>query len=98
MAGAQRQKRGFTIGQTVYILESFARIRETVVLRKCGGMYTLRFANAVGGIRVREERLFASREQAEAEAVRHKKSIVNKPEVYCWHNVPLNRCNGYYSV
>ncbi len=53
-------------GQTVYL--SGARsglIKEATVLKYTGGFYTIRFKNG-GGTRVKESRIYPSREEAEA--------------------------------
>ncbi len=41
------------VGQTVYLVESGRRIREAVVCSRSGDLYTVRFADTGGGIRVR---------------------------------------------
>ncbi len=51
-------------GDTVYIIESVRFIRQCVVLRFGGGLYTLRFADSPGGVRLRENRLFPTEEAA----------------------------------
>ncbi len=58
--------------QTVYL--SGARpdlIKEAAVLKYTGGLYTIRFKNG-GGTRVRESRLFPSKQEAET-AIRNGK-------------------------
>ena len=55
----------FKAGDKAYIVESNRIIRE-VQVRSCGGgMYTVKFTDSEGGIRVKEHRLFATREDAE---------------------------------
>lgn len=51
-------------GQSVYIIQSNRWIREATVLKFAGGMYTIRFSEG-GGTRLRESRLFESKEAAE---------------------------------
>ena len=57
----------FKPGDKVYILESNRSVREAEVV-SCGSFYTVKFHsyNGVAAIRVRESRLFATREEAEA--------------------------------
>lgn len=52
-------------GDTAYIIESGLYVREVVILRAAGGMYTVRFSDYGGGMKVRESRLFPSSEEAE---------------------------------
>lgn len=52
-------------GDTAYIVESGLTVREVVVIRVAGDMYTLRFADTGGGVKLREGRLYPSREAAE---------------------------------
>lgn len=53
-------------GDTVYIVHSKRFIREaTVICEDAGGMYAIRFTDADGGIRVRRNRLFKKRADAE---------------------------------
>ena len=61
----------FSPGDTVYIVANGLTIEEAIVKRFSGGFYTIRFPSG-GGIRLRESRLFASKEEAE-------KSITPKP-------------------
>ncbi len=51
-------------GDTVFIIESVRFIRECVVMRFSGGLYTLRFADSPGGLRLRENRLYPTEEAA----------------------------------
>ena len=53
-------------GDTVYIVESNRIIREVKVLKVAGGFVTLRFMDSDGGIKLRESRLFLTKEDAEA--------------------------------
>ena len=55
----------YTVGQTVYIIQSNKWIREATVLKFGSGFYTLKFSDSDGGIRLRESRLFATKEKAE---------------------------------
>ncbi len=49
-----------------YIVESNLYIREVEVIKVAGGFCTIRFVDCGGGIKVRESRLYPSREAAEA--------------------------------
>ncbi len=51
-------------GDTVYIIESARFIRKCVVLKYSGGLYTLHFPDSGGGIKLRENRLFPTEEDA----------------------------------
>ena len=52
-------------GQKVYLTGARPDlIEEVTVFRFAGGMYTIRFQNG-GGIRVREDRIYATRKEAE---------------------------------
>ena len=52
-------------GDRVYIIESKRFIREVEVLKFSGGLYTLRFIDSGGGIKLRENRLFPTKDEAE---------------------------------
>jgi hypothetical protein len=53
-------------GDTAYIIESNRIIREVEIKNCSGGMYLIRFKDTGGGIKVKEHRLFVSRDEAEA--------------------------------
>lgn len=53
-------------GDTAYIIESNRIIREVEIKNCSGGMYLIRFKDSGGGIKVKEHRLFVSRDEAEA--------------------------------
>ena len=80
-------------GQTVYLVESCRRVREAVVLSRSGGLYTVRFTDTGGGIRVRGGRLYPTLEAAQT-YVRQKKaaSQLLQPPSNLWHNVPIWQC------
>ena len=59
------EARKYNPGDKAYIIESGLTVREVIVLRAAGGMYTLRFTDTGGGVKLREGRLFPSREDAE---------------------------------
>ena len=56
----------FKAGDTVFIVESNRFIREAEVRSCSGGMYLVKFKDNGGGIKLKEHRLFASKEDAEA--------------------------------
>ena len=56
----------YSPGDTAYIVESNRIIREVKVLKTAGGFTTLRFTDSEGGIKLRESRLFPTKEDAEA--------------------------------
>ena len=53
-------------GDKAFIVESSRFIREVKVLKVAGGFTTLRFTDSDGGIKLRESRLFHTKEAAEA--------------------------------
>ena len=57
----------YNVGDTVYFVESQRIIREVKIIKCGGGFYTMKFVDAdgSGGIRLRENRLFATKEEAE---------------------------------
>ena len=55
----------FNVNDTAYIVVSNRVIREVKVLSYSGGFYTIKFVKGNGGIRLRENRLFITREEAE---------------------------------
>ena len=82
-----------TAGQTVYLVESGHRIREAVVRSRSGGLYTIRFTDTGGGIRVRGDRLYPTREAALAYVRQLKEARQQaRPTPGYWHNVPLWQC------
>ena len=79
------------VGQTVYLVESGRRIREAVVRSRSGDLYTIRFADTGGGIRVRGDRLYPTREAAAA-YVQQRKAARQPIRPGYWHNVPIWGC------
>ena len=59
-------------GDIAYIVQSALVVREVMVHSISGGFCTLRFTDTNGGIKVRESRLFPTREAAEATLPRQK--------------------------
>lgn len=53
-------------GDTAYIVESNRIIREVKILKVTGGFATLRFMDSDGGVKLRESRVFPTKEDAEA--------------------------------
>ena len=53
-------------GDTVYLISSARFIEEATVVMTISGFVTIRFTQRGGGTRVRENRLYATREEAEA--------------------------------
>ena len=58
----------FSVGEKVYFVESKWRIREVEILKCSGGFALIRFLDADGGIRLRESRLYKTKQEAEADA------------------------------
>ena len=56
----------YNVNDTAFLLESNRFIREIKIVKYSGGLYTIRFTNGDGGIKVRESRLFATKEEAKA--------------------------------
>ena len=81
------------VNDTVYLVESCRRVREAVVRGRSGGLYTVRFTDTGGGIRVRGDRLYPTREAALA-FVRQRKDAEQqtRPTPNLWHNVPVWQC------
>lgn len=61
-------------GDTAFIVESSRFIREVRILTIKGGIVSLRFSDAEGGIRIRESRLFPTKEEAEASTKKRSRS------------------------
>jgi len=53
-------------GQTVYIVENGHRISECTVINYSGGLYTIRLLETGGAIKLRESRLFPTKEAAQS--------------------------------
>lgn len=83
-------KKNIRVGETLYLVESCRRIREVQVRGRSGALFTVRFTDTLGGIRVREDRLYPTREAAAA-YVRQQKEA-RQPPTFLWHNVPLWQC------
>ena len=55
----------YIVGDTVYFVESQRIIRAAKIIKCGGGFYTMKFVDGAGGIRLRENRLFSTKEEAE---------------------------------
>lgn len=55
----------YSVNDTAFIVVSNRIIREVKVLNYSGGFYTIKFVKGNGGVRLRENRLFSTREEAE---------------------------------
>lgn len=60
----------YKVGDTAYIVESNRFITEGKIVSCTGGIYLFRYRN--GGIRVKGNRLFASKEDAEKEIEKYR--------------------------
>ena len=69
-------------GDTAYIVESNRLIREVEIKSWAGGMYLIRFKDSGGGIKVKEHRLFATREDAESSIQTKQKGRTKSPYDY----------------
>ena len=78
------------VGQTVYLIESRRRVREAVIRGRSGPLFTLRFTDTVGGIRLPADRLYPTREAAEAARRKKPEDATFRPGY--WHNVPVWEC------
>ena len=56
----------FQARDTVFIVESNCFIREATIKSCAGRMYLLKFRDSDGGIKLKEHRLFAIKENSEA--------------------------------
>ena len=84
-------KKSIGVNDTVYLVESCRRVREVRVWARSGPMYTVRFTDTSGGIRVREDRLYPTREAAQAH-LRQRKAEAAPSQPGYWHNVPVWEC------
>lgn len=73
----------FKAGDTAYLIESNRIIREITIVKFAGGFYLIRFKDSGGGIKVRENRLYASKK--EAENVMTKAHSKTKPSYSPWN-------------
>ena len=68
----------FKAGDTVFIVESNRFIREAQIKSCAGVMYLLKFKDSDGGIKLKEHRLFATKEDAEASIRKEEKKPVRR--------------------
>ena len=59
-------ERKFRAGETVYLISDSRVVEEATVVMTISGFVTVRFTGREWGTRVRENRLYTSREEAEA--------------------------------
>ena len=85
-------KTALRAGQIVYLVESCRTVREAVVRGQTGGLYTVRFTDTGGGIRVRPDRLYLTREAAQANLRQKKAEVQQIKPAPGWHNAPLWQC------
>lgn len=71
----------FKAGDTAYIVESNRFIRKVTIKSCAGGMYLIKFEDG-GGIKVKEHRLFATKEDAEASIPKEKPKKPRSPYDY----------------
>ena len=64
----------YTISRKAHI--PIEEIREVIVVRVAGGMYTLKFTDTGGGVKLREGRLYSSKEAAEDAIKSQKKHLI----------------------
>lgn len=67
----------YTPGDIAYIVANNRFVREVQILFIAGDFYTLRFTDSGGGMKVRGNRLFATKEDAEA--------TLPKKKIICQH-------------
>ena len=69
-------------GDTAFIVESNRIVREVEIKSFAGGMYLIRCKDSGGGIKVKEHRLFATREDAESSIQTKQKGRTKSPYDY----------------
>ncbi len=65
----------FKPGETVYLIGNTHFIEEAVVVMTVSGFVTIRFTERGGGTRVRENRLYRTKAEAEAVVKKNKNSV-----------------------
>ena len=63
----------FRVGQTAYFVRSGVQVLEVQILSISNGFCTIRFLETGGGIRVRDSKLYATKEEAEEQIRRQNK-------------------------
>lgn len=66
----------FEKNDTAFLIESNRFIREVKIIKYDAELYLVRFVDSTGGIKVRENRLYASEEEAKAMLPKPKESKV----------------------
>lgn len=56
----------YNVNDIAFLIESNRFIRKVKITKYSGGLYLVKFADGEGGIKVRENRLYASEEEAKA--------------------------------
>ena len=72
----------YKVGAQVFFIESNYKITEGLVVNRTGEFYVVRYQNGSGGLRLRETRLYPSREEAEKK--------IPKPEKKVRHRLPYD--------
>ena len=85
-------KKTIALHETVYLVEPGRRVREAQVWGRSGSLYTVRFTDTLGGIRVRGDRLFLTREAARARLQNGREPVPPQTVSFAWHNVPVWEC------
>lgn len=62
----------YKIGDRVFIISNNVKVQELEIIKVEGEFYTLRSLNAYGGMRLRENRLFTTKDEAYQELNKHK--------------------------
>lgn len=75
---------GIKVGDTVYFLENNQTVREAVVVRKESGFSVLRYGSGKG-TRLRDSRLFSTKEEAENALPRKSTSISRMGPYDFWY-------------
>lgn len=57
--------KGFEAGAEVFIVANGLRVRPVKIIEVIGGLYTLQFLDRPGATRLKRERLFRTKEEAE---------------------------------
>ena len=55
----------YKTGDTAYIVANRIFVKEVTIIKYSGGLYTLRLSDTGGGLKLRENRLFPTKEAAE---------------------------------
>ncbi len=60
--------------QIVYFVRSNVEVKEAKIINCANGFCTIRFLDTFGGIRVRDSKLYATKEEAEQHVTNHSKA------------------------